>query len=175
MLLYNTLMNKPITYLYDSDTDKKVEALDLLGKSVYPIDESDTMYYYNWYDVMYGAKPVIVTKEYVARPDLLSQYAYKTDEYADLICKLNGLSNPFELNEDMLILLPSQDKLKKIVCTDGTACEKISENANSTNTDTICQIDKSNRKLLNEKRSPAEATINDVNYVIRKDLGMVFY
>ena len=48
-------------------------------------------------------------------------------------------------------------------------------NENDKNTDNICQIEKTNKKLLNQKRSPNEATINDNNYVIRKDLGLVFY
>ena len=39
-----------------------------------------------------------VTEEYVARPDLISYDAYGDEMYTDVICKLNGISNPFELN-----------------------------------------------------------------------------
>ena len=46
-----------------------------------------------------------VTKDYIARPDLISNDAYGDTMYADVICKLNGISNPFELNENMALIL----------------------------------------------------------------------
>ena len=48
-----------------------------------------------------------VTSQYVARPDLLSYDIYGTDLYVDVICKLNDISNPFELNEGDMIVIPS--------------------------------------------------------------------
>ena len=36
-----------------------------------------------------------VTEKYIARPDLLSKDIYGDALYSDLICKLNGISNPF--------------------------------------------------------------------------------
>ena len=47
---------------------------------------------------------VEVTEDYIARPDLISLKAYNSDDYTDIICKLNGISNPFELNKgDILV------------------------------------------------------------------------
>ena len=48
-----------------------------------------------------------VEQQYVARPDLLSYDIFGTDFYTDIICKVNGISNPFELNEGDLIVIPS--------------------------------------------------------------------
>ena len=170
MLLYKTLLHKGMMEKADEKSGLYQYMLDLLSKSIYSNEDSE----YDWNGLFSNAKPIIVTKEYIARPDLISLYAYKTDEYADLICKLNGISNPFELNENMLLLIPSKNKLDELVNkTNMGVSEFINENDN--NTDNICQIEKTNKKLLNQKRSPNEATINDNNYIIRKDMGLVFY
>lgn len=47
-----------------------------------------------------------VSEKYVARPDLIAYDAYNNASLADLICKINGISNPFELNKGTLIILP---------------------------------------------------------------------
>lgn len=170
MLLYKTLLYKGVIEKADDKSGLYQNMLDLLSKSIYSNTDSE----YDWNELFSGSKPVIVKKEYVARPDLISLYAYKTDEYADLICKLNGISNPFELNENMILLIPSKNKLDAIVNKTNLGVSEFI-NDNDKNTDNICQIEKTNKKLLNQKRSPNEATINDNNYVIRKDLGLVFY
>lgn len=170
MLLYKTLLHKGMMEKADEKSGLYQYMLDLLSKSIYSNEDSE----YDWNGLFSNAKPIIVTKEYIARPDLISLYVYKTDEYADLICKLNGISNPFELNENMVLLIPSKNKLDEIVNkTNMGVSEFINEN--DKNTDNICQIEKTNKKLLNQKRSPNEATINDNNYIIRKDMGLVFY
>lgn len=171
MLLYNSLFKKPITTRTDDETGQKQQMLDLLAKSVYTCDDDNENI--NWNAVFGNSDAVVVRAEYVARPDLISLAKYGTDEYADLICKLNGISNPFELNEDMILLCPSRANLEMMICNTSTSCETISETDEST--DNICAVDKENRKLLNEKRSPNEATIGDYNYIINKDLGVVFY
>ena len=51
----------------------------------------------------------------IARPDLLSYDLYGDELYADILCKLNGISNPLELNEGMIIIIPSPDDLDKFV------------------------------------------------------------
>lgn len=46
-------------------------------------------------------------EKYIARPDLISLDAYGDPVFADIICKLNGISNPFELNIGMILIIPS--------------------------------------------------------------------
>lgn len=170
MLLYKTLLYKGTIEKADEKSGLYQYMLDLLSKSIYNNTDNE----YDWNALFSNAKPVIVTKEYVARPDLISLYAYKTDEYADLICKINGIQNPFELNENMVLLLPSKYQLDNIVNKTNTGVSEFISDDDTT-TDNICQVEKTNKKLLNQKRSPNEATINDNNYIIRKDLGLVFY
>lgn len=50
-----------------------------------------------------------VSEKYVARPDLIAYDAYNDSSKADIICKINGISNPFELNQGLLIILPKAE------------------------------------------------------------------
>ena len=61
---------------------------------------------FNMSSVAFDGQVIIVNKYYVARPDLVSLAIYGTDDYADIICKINGISNPFELNENDILFLP---------------------------------------------------------------------
>lgn len=115
--------------------------------------------------------PLIVNKYYVARPDLISFAVYGTDKYADYICKFNGISNPFELNEDDIILIPTLDYLNNMNAKQQNyPCELITEENNP-----IMEKKKQTQKLKTERRSPNEQTLGDENFVIDKSLGIVFY
>ena len=63
----------------------------------------------------FRAQIVEVTEEFICRPDLLSKEVYGSEEYAFIICKLNGISNPLELNRGMLLAIPSPDSLDQFV------------------------------------------------------------
>lgn len=164
MLAYDTLIKKG--HLSDSENG---EYIDLLSNSLKPYDQDSE----EWKGIFNGARRVVVSKYYVARPDLISLAIYKDDQYADLICKINGISNPFEINENMILLLPSRYKLESIKNETGSTAnsELIYNNTNSSITNT----NQGNKKLKNERRSPAEATVEDSNYTINYDLGVVFY
>ncbi len=58
-------------------------------------------------------RTVTVNDEYAMRPDLISYFAYGTDQYADIIMKFNGISNPFAINEGMLLFIPKMPDAKK--------------------------------------------------------------
>ena len=116
--------------------------------------------------------PIIVNKHYVARPDLISLVTYGDDKYADIICKLNGISNPFELNEDMVILLPNIEYLNDCVIRTTTPSQIIEDPKK----DTIQLVDKYNmQKRKDESRSPNQQVVGDSNFIIDKSLGVVFY
>lgn len=168
MLDYDSIIYKPEAMKTDADGTVQ-KYLDLLAKTVHTYEDEDM----DWDALFKDLRPVAVRSEYVARPDLISLAVYNTDKYADLICKLNGISNPFELNEDMVLFVPGLDRIESMCVKSGTACETVS--GNDTDIDNLADTGRGNRKLLSEKRSPNEATVGDVNYVIRKDLGLVFY
>jgi hypothetical protein len=147
-------------------------------------------------------RPIVVNKHYVARPDLISLAIYSTDKYADILCKINGISNPFELNEDMIIICPYVDILNKLLVSNSTGCELVNKNASvtngqnsngttTTNSGNILynnditenkeqqigkQTDNKNlQKSPSERRSSSDQVVGDVNYVIDKTLGIVIY
>lgn len=46
------------------------------------------------------------------RIDLISLAAYGTDEYADIIMKYNGISNPFSIDADDILFIPTLDTVE---------------------------------------------------------------
>ena len=59
------------------------------------------------------------------RIDLISIAAYGTDKYSDLLLKYNGISNPFTIDKDDILLIPTLDTiendLKTVVISNNTA------------------------------------------------------
>jgi hypothetical protein len=53
-----------------------------------------------------------IPKDYVMRPDLISQAVYNNTLYAEYILKYNGISNPFSLNEGDVVLIPNLESAK---------------------------------------------------------------
>ena len=108
-----------------------------------------------------------VSSDYIARPDLISYDAYGNTDYTDIICKLNGISNPFELNEGDIILLPSAEDLnsKSFVFK--------APRAELENNDFINNTPKP--KYKNEKRKPNEAIIGDSRFKIDPTSSIIIY
>lgn len=153
MLDYDILENKPTIDINGE------EGLDLLTKSL------------NFVDGTQQGNFLQVNEYYVARPDLISLAVYGDDKYADIICKLNGISNPFELNENDVLFIPTIEYMNFIINKErGKKTNKIiDEDTISSNLKVGAQKEK------NEKRSPSEQVIGDTNYIVDKSLGVVFY
>ena len=99
MLDYNILSQKPnITVVKNGEY---VTYKDLLSQT------------YNG-NFIQGGRMVYVEKYYTARPDLISLAVYGDDKYGDIICKINGISNPFELNEGMYLYTPDLGIVSKL-------------------------------------------------------------
>lgn len=156
-LNYLTLSNKPKITLKDKDGNDQL-CIDLLPKTTDSIFNNTK-----------GSQKCVVNKYYVARPDLISLAFYGTDEYADIICKVNGISNPFELNEDDLLDIPPLETVRFYSTPNKSASEKIE------NSTTIAKTRSSKQKSLDKKRSPAEQVVGDKNYIIDRTIGLIFY
>lgn len=119
----------------------------------------------------YGYSVVEVDREYIARPDLISYQAYGDTMYADVICKLNGISNPFELNEGMLIIVPAPEYIDDFVIRPNILEKETSsfKSGISNNQNTPSP------KSKNQKRKANEAIINDNRYKIDKESKIVIY
>lgn len=113
---------------------------------------------------------IIVEKMYVARPDLISLAVYGTDEYGDLLCKVNGISNPFELNENDILFCPSPD-----IIIDAYKYNSVVSDIIKNPDDNIGVKFSSFQRPKNSKRLPNEQIDGENNFVIDKSLGLVFY
>lgn len=157
MLNYSILAKKGNLY-YTDENNKEEKFIDLLSKTTNDVSKI------NIRDV------IIVNEYYVARPDLISLAVYGTDEYADIICKVNGISNPFELNENDILLIPDLSHLSKFVSMQEKHSELIDESS-----DIIVTKKYPYQKDINEKRSPMESVNGEELYIIDKSHGVIFY
>lgn len=110
---------------------------------------------------------IVSEDKYVARPDLISNEYYGDPMYADVICKINGISNPFELNKDMVLILPTPETVQDFI-------RKPSEREQETgvkNNETILPAPKSKVS----KRKPNDAIIGDKRFKIDPARGIVMY
>lgn len=110
-----------------------------------------------------------VTEKYIARPDLLSIDIYGDALYSDLICKLNGISNPFELNKGDILVIPSPDCIMNFMYKPDT----IECDANNEETNT--GANKPVAKPKTAKRKANEAVIGDTRFKIDQTRGIVIY
>lgn len=111
---------------------------------------------------IYSYEVLEVAEKYIARPDLLSLDIYGDTMYSDILCKLNGISNPFELNKGMLLIIPSPDSILDFVTVD-------------TSNDENTNISKPIAKTKKEKRKANEAVIGDARFKIDSNKGIVIY
>lgn len=105
-----------------------------------------------------------VTEEYVARPDLISYDAYGDEMYTDVICKLNGISNPFELNKGTKLIIPSPEHIMNFITK---------PSANDIESDE--KLNRPIAKQKNEKRKPNEAIVGDKRFKIDRTSGIIIY
>lgn len=108
-----------------------------------------------------------VTEKYIARPDILSLDIYGDTIYTDLLCKLNGISNPFELNKGMLLIIPSPDHIMDFMKTPSI------EERDTNNDSLLAQSPIT--KAKNEKRKANECIVGDSRFKIDKTRGVVIY
>ena len=187
MLDYGLLYKKAVIKKRDPETNTTILCKDLLSET------------FNKSIGTLSGSSFVVNEHYVARPDLVSLAVYNEDKYGDVICKINGISNPFELSEDTILFCPSPAVLHKIfnqaspsdlslpVINIGSNKAKDLYNDNAllnggsssakqrVSVDRIGVDNAIHKKKLNERRSPGDQTIIDSNYVIDKSLGVVIY
>lgn len=104
-----------------------------------------------------------VEQQYVARPDLLSYDIFGTDFYTDIICKVNGISNPFELNEGNLIIIPNAEDIDSFFVIPVV----LEQNDKESNAPVV--------KRKQEKRKPNDAIIGDKRFTIDTKNRVIIY
>lgn len=120
--------------------------------------------------VDFSYRTVKVLKEHVARPDLVSKYVYGDTQYGDVICRLNGIPNPFELNEGETLVVPDRKDLVNFFKTpeDYEVLEEKSSADKSLETTP-------SYKKPKEKRKPNEAVFGDSRFHIDKTNRVIIY
>lgn len=113
----------------------------------------------------YAYEILEVTDRYIARPDILSYDIYGDSLYSDLLCKLNGISNPFEMNEGMILVIPSPDCIMDFMKT--PSIEECDTNDDVNN--------KPIAKQKQQSRKANEAVVGDSRFKIDKTRGIVIY
>ena len=108
-----------------------------------------------------------VTDKYVARPDLLSFDIYGDVLFSDLLCKLNGISNPFELNKGTLMIIPSPDCIMEFMHEPDVNEIDVDADSNDNH--------KPISKQKNEKRKANESVLGDSRFKIDKSRGIIIY
>ena len=150
MIQHTVLMNKKEIY-----SDWLQEKIVNLNDPSFIIPES------------YAYEILEVTEKYIARPDILCKDIYGDTLYSDLICKLNGISNPFELNVGTLLVIPSPDSIMNFIKSPSIdECDSSINNVG---------IYKPITKQKNEKRKANEAIIGDSRFIIDRSRGVVIY
>ena len=94
---------------------------------------------------------------------------YGTDQYADIICKINGISNPFELNAGMILLIPN---LSSITFFYKNRSASATFESDST---PISSTKKNFQKTKAERRRPSEQTVGSKNFVVDLSNKMIIY
>ena len=156
MLNYTSLASKPeMSRMIDG---KKVSHKD---PSCHTLNDEEPMFE--------GITFITVVDDYVARPDLISLAVYGTDEYADIICKINGISNPFELNTGMILLIPSLSNLT-FFYTNRPASATFESDSTP-----ISSTKKNFQKTKAERRRPSEQTVGSKNFVVDLSNKMIIY
>lgn len=115
-------------------------------------------------DFLYNV--IKVDRKYIARPDLLSYDVYGDDTYSDIICKLNGISNPFELNEGDIIVIPNNSQLDKFFVFPNEETTIIDDSSKN-----VIPV----AKTKQEKRRPNAAIVGDKRFTIDTKKRIIIY
>lgn len=90
--------------MFEYTIDRKPEVTDRRGNKILDLTKgifSKSASQISDYEVVH------MSDVYEMRPDLVSQVMYGTDAYAEFILKFAGISNPFTLYEDDILLIPN--------------------------------------------------------------------
>lgn len=158
MLDYSILKGKSIIELPSNEsTGETVKCKDLLSSVIDTRNIS-----------LHDCNVISITKDYIARPDLVSLAVYGDDKYADIICKINGISNPFELNEGMILVIPDLAGIVQL-CKSAKKLETVADG------EYISKAVKTNQKSKGERRSPAQQVIGENTFYIDRTNKLVYY
>ena len=114
----------------------------------------------------YQCQVVPIDPGYDARPDLISDALYGDEMNADILNRLNGPGNPFEITDGQYYIVPGAEEIENFYCI--PAKEWSEEYLSS-------QALRPKAKARNEKRKPNEAVIGDKRFNIDRLSKIIVY
>lgn len=66
-------------------------------------------------------KPIIVTEEFEGRPAYLSKVVMGDESHLDLLCSINGISNPMTIQAGMILLVPELTSMQSAIKDNSTS------------------------------------------------------
>ena len=159
MLSIDTLANKPVNNI------NGIDVYDLTVSSINPNGRID------------ANKLKIVPTDFNMRPDLLCLTHLGDQDVLGTVLKINGISNPFSLNEGDIIIFPSKESIKSLqsVAQSDTNNEQSRVNFRKKLIDRISSVsaDRKNylesRSIANSANTPLPPNIageNDQQFVV---------
>ena len=106
---------------------------------------------------------VEVLPDWEARPDLVAISKYGDDMFTELICRVNGISNPFELNAGDRLVCPDLSEIYKFFIKDNIDYEGRANASNNV------------KQTYDKDRKPSDVTVGDSRYKVDKDRKIVIY
>lgn len=106
----------------------------------------------------------VTHEKYIGRPDLISIDAYGDAIFTDVLCKINGITNPFELNIGTYLIIPSPNDIVNFA-----HAAPIDEMEGE------MQREAPKPKQKNTKRKANEAIVGDKRFKIDAAQGIVIY
>ena len=106
-------------------------------------------------------RSVRMNQDYIARPDKVSYDIYGVDMYGDILCKVNGVANPFELNDDDVLIIPSPEYIMEFMYYNPLQAEEEST--------------EKPKKTKKTKRKASEGIVGDSRFRIDNTQRIVVY
>lgn len=116
-----------------------------------------------------------VSPDYTGRLDLLVEDTYGDTIYTDIIAKLNGISNIYEVNEGDTIVLPLMKELDRFIVRPAEEWTEAGWTKKAGETIPITQKKRPKAKKRSEKRRPNEAVVGDKRFNIDPISKTVIY
>lgn len=148
-MLKNSILHNKFT----TSTEISTEKLYDLGVQTFQIPSDDFSY-----------QVVQVTEAFIGRMDLVSKRMYGSTTYSDLLCKLNGISNPFELNDGQILIIPDIQELPKFYYYESESDYNNSSNSSSKESTNSSSKRTTNQAVASDKRFRIDTTNKIIIY-----------
>lgn len=110
---------------------------------------------------------IIVTDDLAGKPNVISLIYYGTEDYTDMLCFFNGISNPFNLQPGQVILVPYLEDIQSMVVSNtATANGQASNKSNDSIISKMTTKDPRRNMPIGDNRRLVNTTIPGTSNVV---------